>query len=398
MKKQLLLLLAITLIAFNSNAQINSVALVGEASLGWPASPGNPGPIDTHQMTSTDGVNWSLSGITLTTAATGGGVKFRANNDWAINWGSSAFPSGIAASGGSNISCLAGTYDVTFNSTTGAYSFNGTPITFPTISIIGDAAAGWAIDVPMSTTDGINYTLNNYTFVNGFVKFRQDNSWAINWGFNSFPSGTATSSGNDIPVTAGVYNVTFNKNTRNYAFTTPPVISVIGDAAAGWGTDVDMQTTDWVNYTLSYPQGFSVGLLKFREDHSWNTNWGDSAFPNGTATPGGSNVAVTSTGYNFVSFNKSTGNYSFVNLLNNDSFTGNSLFSCYPNPTNNSWNFNSKEVIESIEILDFLGKSILKTTDKSENIVIDASKLSNGIYFAKIAIDNSIQTIKLIRN
>jgi len=396
MKKQLLLCIAMLFLALSNNAQVNSVALVGEAAGGWPGDPGNPGPTDVHQMSTTDGVNWTLSAITLTSASSGGGVKFRANNDWAINWGATNFPSGTATPGGSNIVCLAGTYNVTFNSSTGVYNFSGTPITYPSISLIGDAAAGWTTDVPLNTTDGVNYTLNNYTFVNGYVKFRKDNNWTVNWGASSFPTGTGVQGGADIPVPAGTYNVSFNINTGSYVFSFP-LISVVGTAAIDWNTDIDMQTSDGLNYTLSYPSGFNLGELKFRQDHNWTTNWGNTAFPSGTGTQGGNNIVVTATGFNFVSFNRITGNYNFVGLLNTNTFN-NAGLSYYPNPTTTNWNFNSKESIDSIEIIDVLGKTIFKTSDKSETIVIDAAQFNSGVYFAKITIANAIQTVKLIKN
>ena len=109
MKTKLFLFFTVLMMSFGVNAQINSVAVVGEAAGGWPGSPGNPGPEDVHQMTSTDGENWTLSGLTLTTFATDGGIKFRANNDWAINWGAVEFPAGIGTQGGANIQCIAGT-------------------------------------------------------------------------------------------------------------------------------------------------------------------------------------------------------------------------------------------------------------------------------------------------
>jgi starch-binding outer membrane protein SusE/F len=48
-------------------------------------------------------------------------LKFRANGEWANNWGSSTFPSGLA-NGAGNIQAKAGTYFVTFN--TGTLEFN----------------------------------------------------------------------------------------------------------------------------------------------------------------------------------------------------------------------------------------------------------------------------------
>ena len=73
--------------------------------------------------------------------------------------------------------------------------------------------------------------------VDGEVKFRADNAWAINWGSSTsedygpandwaftgdistaFPHGTALLNGSNIPVRAGRYVVTFNTDTLEYFF------------------------------------------------------------------------------------------------------------------------------------------------------------------------------------
>ena len=67
---------------------------------------------------------WSLGSVTLTDAAAGGGVKFRANTAWTVNWGAADFPSGVGTQDGANILCVAGTYNISFNSETGEYLFS----------------------------------------------------------------------------------------------------------------------------------------------------------------------------------------------------------------------------------------------------------------------------------
>ncbi len=53
-----------------------------------------------------------------------GQAKFRANNDWGVNWGAKPFPAGVATQGGDNIeNVTAGTYQITFNTLTGEYTF-----------------------------------------------------------------------------------------------------------------------------------------------------------------------------------------------------------------------------------------------------------------------------------
>jgi hypothetical protein len=58
-----------------------------------------------------------------TLTLTAGEAKFRANNDWAVNWGAANFPDGIATSGGANIPVQPGTYFISFNTATGEYNF-----------------------------------------------------------------------------------------------------------------------------------------------------------------------------------------------------------------------------------------------------------------------------------
>jgi hypothetical protein len=70
---------------------------------------------------------------TLRLWLTDGGAKFRAENNWMVNWGSSTFPTGIGTQGGPNIPVDAGEYHVTFNSTTGAYSFEIIDTEMPTL-------------------------------------------------------------------------------------------------------------------------------------------------------------------------------------------------------------------------------------------------------------------------
>ena len=68
------------LFAFTAmNAQINSVAIVGDGIEvgGWPGGALNPGPIDKYQLTRVGTTDvWKKTGLVMA----GGSVKFRANN------------------------------------------------------------------------------------------------------------------------------------------------------------------------------------------------------------------------------------------------------------------------------------------------------------------------------
>lgn len=91
----------------------NTVGIIGSATAnGWDAS--------TPMVQSTFDPNlWILSGIRLSA----GELKFRADNDWAVNWGGTAEFFGKATQDGGNIKVEAAyTYTIYFNSATGEYS------------------------------------------------------------------------------------------------------------------------------------------------------------------------------------------------------------------------------------------------------------------------------------
>ena len=281
---------------------IPSIGILGTSLNGW--------DVDVD-METIDGIKYTLYNFPLNAGA----VKFRQDNDWSVNWGSNTFPSGVAYQNGSDIPIpILGNYDITFNRLTGAYYFFCVSNCPASVGILGSAVPpsfSWEKDVNMATLDGKIYTLKGYTFVDGEAKFRQDDSWNVNWGNSTFPTGSALPNGPNIPVKAGAYNVTFNSVTGDYSFQFP-MIGVIGSALNGWEVDVDMQTTDGITYTL-LNYSFLDGFAKFRQDNNWDTNWGAYDFPTGWAFQYGygNDIPVQAGTYN-VTFNRVTGEYTFV--------------------------------------------------------------------------------------
>ena len=66
----------------------------------------------------------------------------------------------------------------------------------------------------------------------------------------------------------------------------------------------------------------------------------------------------------------------------------------YPNPTKEYWKLTAKEIINSIELYDAIGRKVLYLTPKSETSEINATLLANGVYILKI---NCKKTIRLIK-
>ena len=254
-----------------TNAQ--TISLIGSGVGSWSTD---------VPLTAGAGGNYSATGIVFAPTLDNGvlkcEVKFRQDAAWTFNWGSASFPTGTGTQGGANIVVIPGTYDVTFNITTGAYAFTGgAPI--PVVNLIGTAVTGGTIS--MSTSDGVVYNLPaNTTLLAGNAQFQVDGT-AV--GALAFPSGTATGVTTDfISVTAGKYtSVTYDNASLAYSFVAAPVfpkVAIVGSAVpGGWppfvGDDPNqMKTTDGITYT--YDKLFVIpGAIVFRQDNAWSPKW-----------------------------------------------------------------------------------------------------------------------------
>lgn len=240
-----------------------------------------------------------------------GEAKFRANDAWDTNWGATDFPSGTGEINGPNIPVVAGTYDVTFTPETGEYNFE-LDAGIETIGIIGDASpGGWDSETKMILNDdGIYHLVADLT--EGALKFRANDDWNyLSWGAGDFPSGTGTTdNAPNIPITAGIYYITFDPATGAYNFV-PASVGIIGSATpGGWDSDTDLTATGTTG-ELSLTLDLVDGEAKFRVNNDWPYNWGGTGFPSGDLVYNASgNIQVTAGNYT-VTINVNTGAYSF---------------------------------------------------------------------------------------
>lgn len=178
--------------------------------------------------------------------------------------------------------------------------------------IVGSATPnGW--DGPdISFWNGENGTLVAYTtFTNGEIKFRKGNKWDGNdWGDKNKDGVLDKEGGNNIPVTAGTYKITWNLSNNTYTIETYSW-GIVGDLN-DWGNsglpDIKMtykgSTNSWVAENVVIA---NEGSLKFRLNSDWGTNFGadSTADPatdlEGNVASGGKNIKVAAGTYN-VSF------------------------------------------------------------------------------------------------
>lgn len=155
-----------------------------------------------------------------------GQIKFRQNNDWAVNYGStgSVEPDPIVASGGlsaggKNFGVKKGTYLVTLDLKKLKYTFKA----YVPLGIVGDATVnGWNGPDQKFTYDlsTDKWVLKDVVLKAGQVKFRMNDDWAVNYGSAGSvepdpiaASGSLSAGGKNFGVTAGTW--TFEVDLRD---------------------------------------------------------------------------------------------------------------------------------------------------------------------------------------
>lgn len=97
-----------------------------------------------------------------------------------------------------------------------------TPSVYSAIYLSGDLNAWDVAGTAMSPVETISsenhiWTADVTTDADGGIKFTIGN-WDTNWGTDTFPFGTGTQNGANIPIVAGSYKVFFNDITGSYIF------------------------------------------------------------------------------------------------------------------------------------------------------------------------------------
>lgn len=70
--------------------------------------------------------------------------------------------------------------------------------------------------------------------------------------------------------------------------------------------------------------------------------------------------------------------------------------SIYPNPTTGMLNVASNDEIDSIEIINSVGTTVISTNIAGSSSSVDMSNLPNGMYFVRVSTDNGIEVVKVV--
>lgn len=72
-------------------------------------------------------------------------------------------------------------------------------------------------------------------------------------------------------------------------------------------------------------------------------------------------------------------------------------FTFGPNPTQGTLKLKAKVILDKATVLDVLGKKIMMQKGNSNEMALDLSYLSNGVYFAKVESKGIVQTIRIVK-
>jgi starch-binding outer membrane protein SusE/F len=249
--------------------RVDKFGIIGTAtSGGWDTS--------TDMEYSSESDEWSV-----TTYLTEGALKFRANNDWAVNYGpmnSNTLNGELIETNDAISITIPGNYIVKISFNRSAYPYAYTYNVAPAKLWVPGAYQGWSpATAPniYSVGDG-NY--EGYVYMNsaGNFKFTSAPDWNhLNYGNGGVNQLTTDGLAGDLSVaSAGYYR--FKVDTDNLTWENYLVESfgLIGSATAGGWDNSTPMTFDPTTGLWSTTVDLVGGALKFRANNSWDVNYG----------------------------------------------------------------------------------------------------------------------------
>ena len=75
-----------------------------------------------------------------------------------------------------------------------------------------------------------------------------------------------------------------------------------------------------------------------------------------------------------------------------------SSFNFYPNPVNDMLTIKAQASIDSITVYNMLGQAVVRSTPNAIESTVDMSALQTGAYFVQVSINNTLKTVRVVKN
>jgi len=91
-------------------------------------------------------------------------------------------------------------------------------------------------------------------------------------------------------------------------------------------------------------------------------------------------------------------NLQSANALGLDTVNTTSNFTFFPNPVNNVLTIKAQASIDSVIVYNMLGQAVVRSTPNTNDSTVDMSALQTGAYFVQVSINNTLKTVRVIKN
>jgi len=280
---------------FNATVYVDKLDLstewgvVGSAYNDWGATPDAP-------FYTTSDPNVIVAYVTLKT----GELKVRTNNEWGNDYGDANLDGVFDQDSDNNISIEAGTYKITFNTSTFKYT-----IEEYSWGIVGSAYNDWGAtpDAQLEYDPYTDQWRAVVTLLEGQMKIRSNNEWGNDYGDAGLDGILDRDPDNNINVTAGNYLVTVDFNTFQYSIDPIDIWGIVGSGYNDWGATPDAAfNRDWEFDDVWVIDRVTLldGDIKFRTNNTWGNDYGDIDLDGILDKVDGNNISVTAGDYKVV--------------------------------------------------------------------------------------------------
>ncbi|MGB0186829.1 MAG: T9SS type A sorting domain-containing protein, partial [Flavobacteriaceae bacterium] len=134
----------------------------------------------------------------------------------------------------------------------------------------------------------------------------------------------------------------------------------------------------------------------------------DSADNGGTSISESLSIAVTAGTQYFVNLghyssfsDSSEGPYEFTATSTDASLgideASRSQFTYFPNPVNDVLTIKAQKAVEDITVFNMLGQVVKQQTPNTMDCTVDLSAMQSGAYFVQVSIDNTVETVRVLK-
>ena len=73
-------------------------------------------------------------------------------------------------------------------------------------------------------------------------------------------------------------------------------------------------------------------------------------------------------------------------------------FTYFPNPVNDVLTIKAQKTVEDITVFNMLGQVVKRQTPNTRDCTVDLSAMQSGAYFVQVSIDNTVETVRVLKN